>query len=96
MIKVSISEWMECNKILLGNKIYYDIESGYPKFKNSDVFVHRWIAEKKLGRKLKPNEVVHHKDRDKRNFRPENLVICKSQFRHYLLHKFHKLITGRW
>ena len=95
-MKLVVDERMECDKKLLGDKIYLDTKNGYPKFKDSDMFVHKWMAERKLGRKLKPNEVVHHKDRDKRNFRPENLKICKNQFRHNMLHTVHKRITGRW
>lgn len=34
---------------------------------------HRQVAEAKLGRKLRPNEVVDHADEDKRNNAPGNL-----------------------
>jgi hypothetical protein len=34
---------------------------------------HRAVAEAKLGRKLKPNEVVDHADEDKANNDPANL-----------------------
>jgi hypothetical protein len=34
---------------------------------------HRAVAEAKLGRKLKPNEVVDHHDQDKANNSPANL-----------------------
>ena len=36
---------------------------------------HRFIAEDMIGRKLKTNEVVHHKDGNKRNNSPENLIV---------------------
>lgn len=36
---------------------------------------HRKVASKKLGRKLAPNEVVHHKDEDKANNADANLVV---------------------
>lgn len=48
--------------------------------------VHRIIAEMKLGRKLEPGEVVHHKDGNKRNNRPENIQVLSSQSEHARLH----------
>jgi hypothetical protein len=46
---------------------------GYTKV--DGVHEHRRVAEKMLGRKLKPNEIVHHIDGDKRNNKPENLKV---------------------
>lgn len=48
---------------------------------------HRWVAELKLGRKLKPGEVVHHIDLNKRNNRPSNLMIFPSHKEHLEWHK---------
>jgi len=46
-------------------------------------FKHRWMMEQHLGRKLKRDEVVHHKDGNTLNNEPENLQlisnICHSQ-----------------
>lgn len=36
---------------------------------------HRKVAAKKIGRKLAPNEVVHHADEDKDNNAPANLAV---------------------
>lgn len=49
---------------------------------------HRWVMEIVLGRKLSPNEIVHHKDGDPLNNSPENLVVCISLRDH--LDNFHK------
>lgn len=55
--------------------------------KDSEKLVHRWVAEKKLGRPLKPWERVHHKDRNKRNNSPDNLWVFKNQKQHWRAHK---------
>lgn len=51
--------------------------------------LHRLIAERKLGRSLKPNEVVHHIDGNKYNNDPDNLCVM-SRSEHAKLH-----LTGR-
>lgn len=53
---------------------------------------HRIVAEKKLGRKLLKGEVVHHIDKNKRNNKPENLMIFKSQKEHAAWHAREKVI----
>lgn len=47
--------------------------------------LHRLIAEQKIGRKLKPNEVVHHIDGDKLNNDPDNLCVM-TRGEHARLH----------
>lgn len=46
---------------------------------------HRVVAEALLGRPLKPDEHVHHRDEDKHNNSPENLVVL-SATDHLALH----------
>jgi hypothetical protein len=64
----------------------YINENGYRCFKDSGIPVHRWVAEKKLGRRLRPGEVVHHKDRNKLNNSPDNLYVFPNQWEHYKAH----------
>lgn len=47
---------------------------------------HRVVMEKHLGRKLIGDELVHHKDRNKRNNDISNLVLCKNDAEHRQLH----------
>ena len=56
----------------------------YPKINGRHA--HRVVAEKILGRKLRPGEVVHHKDGNKQNFSPENLEVLPGQSEHAKLH----------
>jgi hypothetical protein len=60
----------------------YVTKKGYRRFKDSGKYVHRWVEEKKLGRKLKPVEVVHHIDGDPLNNKPKNLKIFRNQSTH--------------
>ncbi len=58
--------------------------------KSFGVHTHRMVAERILGRKLLPGEVVHHIDRNRRNNHPSNLIIFSSQAEHAKWHKEHE------
>jgi hypothetical protein len=73
----------------------YTDNRGYKRYKDSDRLVHRYMAEKKLGRKLQPGEVVHHKDRDKTNNSKQNLWVFKNQAAHDRAHKFDAMRYGK-
>lgn len=51
---------------------------------NSNGYVreHRLVMEQTLGRRLKPSEVVDHRDRDKANNAPGNLRLFRSNAEH--------------
>lgn len=74
-------------------KTYID-SNGYRRFSDSGELVHRWVAEKKLGRELRKGEVVHHKDRVKQNNSPSNLYVFKDQKEHDRIHQLDKRRFG--
>lgn len=72
------------NRIFLDNS--YECKIGPD---GNIVYIHREVMEQKLGRKLKPGELVHHKDENKRNNHPGNLELSDrgSHLRKHGLHK---------
>jgi hypothetical protein len=67
-------------------KTYID-ENGYRRFSDSNKLVHRYVVEKKIGRKLRQGEIVHHKNRNKLDNSPENLEVFANQEEHEKHHK---------
>lgn len=69
----------------MGRKTYRDTH-GYLRFIDSGRLVHRWATEKKLKRKLRTNEVVHHNNRIKTDNRAGNLKVFDSNLQHRAHH----------
>ncbi len=65
----------------------YIDERGYRRFSDSGKLVHRWVAEKQLGRKLETEEVVHHNNRNKSDNRAQNLTVFANQDEHQAEHE---------
>jgi len=71
---------------------YIEPEKGYRMFRlpnhhraraNGYVLEHIVVVETILGRRLKPTEEVHHKDRDRANNSPDNLQVYDSHLEHW-------------
>ncbi|MBM3282578.1 MAG: hypothetical protein FJY86_04555 [Candidatus Diapherotrites archaeon] len=66
---------------------WFNDRKGYRRFSDSGEYVHRWVAEDKLGRDLRRGEVVHHINRDKGDNHPDNLYVFRNQRAHDRVHK---------
>lgn len=64
------------------------IQSGYrQRYENGKrIWIHRENAEKKIGRKLKISEPVHHVNGDKLDNSFENLYVCRDRSEHGNVH----------
>lgn len=83
------------NSIVKKMKTYVD-KGGYRRFCGTRRSVHRFVAARKLGRKLRPGEVVHHINRNKLDNSPKNLQVFPSQQIHNQVHLTSKRLTGKW
>lgn len=54
---------------------------------NGCVYEHILVAEKFLGRPLKDEEVVHHKDKNRSNNSPDNLMVFRTKSDHSAFHQ---------
>lgn len=68
-------------------KTYID-RNGYRRFLDSKTLVHKWVVEKKLGRKLNKEEVVHHRNGNKLDNRWSNLEVFPNQEEHNKRHGY--------
>ena len=61
-------------------------------YSNGCVYEHILVAEEMLGRYLVDDECVHHKDRNRKNNSPDNLMVFKTQADHARYHNGGKAI----
>lgn len=80
------------HKIYMEKGYLVKYERGYNK--KGNVKLHRDIIEKKLGRRLDPSEVVHHKDGNKLNNDIDNLEVM-SRGDHSRLHRKEDIKNGK-
>lgn len=67
--------------------IAYYIPKHHLANKSGKVYQHMIAAEQKLGRRLNPEEVVHHNDRNRKNNSLDNLIVFKTSADHTAYHQ---------
>lgn len=85
-------------KVISKGEYNYVLLPEHPRAtKNGYVLEHRVVMENHLGRLLRPNEIVHHKDGRKKHNVPSNLHVMKrgSHTRHHMLEHGLKTVVLR-
>ena len=86
----------KCFERLYKEKCFIDRKTGYYRFKDSKSYVHRWVMEIALRRKLKPGEVVHHLNGNKLDNHPFNLMIFEDEDDHTEWYQEQLEVSGVW
>ena len=81
-------------KKIYKSDIYID-KRGYPRFRDNKKLVHRVVMEKKIGRPLREDELVHHINGDKTNYSRRNLQLV-NKTDHFKIHVTDKKNIGLW
>jgi hypothetical protein len=80
--------WKGGRSIASNGYVLIRVGEGHP---DADVrgyaYEHKLVAQKKIGRKLKKGEQVHHRDHDKQNNDPDNLLVAASLAEHKVHHR---------
>ncbi len=90
--KMQDSPTWKGGKTISSRGYIYEYHPEHP-FANNKGYVplHRIVMEKHIGRYLKPEEVVHHKNGNLKDNRIENLMLFKNQSEHISYH-----LKQRW
>ena len=83
---VSVRGYHNDGKTYLNGYIAIYMPEHERSFDNGCVYEHVLVAEKILGRKLKPKEVVHHKDKNRTNNFQDNLMVFQTEEDHIAFH----------
>lgn len=67
---------------------FFKDKKGYPRSKSTGKLIHRDVARKMIERPLRKDEVVHHKDGNKSNFRRKNLRVMSRSHHSKIHNKF--------
>lgn len=80
--------WKGGRSIASNGYVLIRIGVGHP---DADVrgyaYEHKIVAQNKLGRKLRKGEQVHHRDHNKQNNHPDNLLVVASRAEHAVHHR---------
>jgi len=88
-MEIGAVSWKIEKVVSKGDYLYAVVKDHPNRTKNNYVLLHRVIIENHLGRLLNSNEIVHHKNHDKKDNRIENLEVLSST-EHSKLHASEK------
>lgn len=83
---ISIRGYRNNSRIYMNGYVAIYMPEHKKSFDNGCVYEHVLVAEKILERELKYKEVVHHKDKDRTNNNPDNLMVFQTDEDHIAFH----------